>query len=521
MSSFALRSNLRDIAPCLACVLLVLTHVACSQPDDGPAVDPKQDAGSDPGRMDMPRDINVPADLGESTDASGDMTHPVDSGVVDAGVMQQNPSRSAFCEELSLQLRDAANGSVIEVEPAAQGKVRVDGQEMTLRAAVSRASEGDTVLLADGTYTFPANDDGGFTGVYITTPGVTLRSASGNADAVIIDSNYHDHGNGSAPITIAAAGVTVSDLTVKRSIYHLVHLWGAGDQATLHNVRLIDGGQQFVKSSSSDDTIDEVSVTCSRFEMTDDGRDNVWGYGELDGNTTCYTGGIDSHEGQGWRITDNTFRGIYCDATGAQRPAHGMDPGARGNQTYQGGLSEHAIHMWDSPQGGGGHLIARNQIIDCARGIGLGFRVEVFDVVVRDNMIVSNFPGSREHDVGISFERARDSDILHNSVIFTHPDAYTSTIEYRWESTSGLRVMNNLTNGRIRARNDATATLDGNVTDAQMSWFVDATTGDLHLKTCEIGAVASAAVETGAQAPDFDHDARGATADTGADQCVK
>jgi hypothetical protein len=455
---------------------------------------------------------NVEADSGTTANNSSepDMGEPEP---------QPAPGKAEFCAGLSQEIRDSA-GRTIEVAPAGEGRVTVDGQEMTLRQAVSRAEDGDTVVLADGTYTFPPNPDGSaFTGIYITTPNVTLRSASGNPEAVIIDSNYRDHGRGSAPVTIAASGVTVADLTVTRSIYHLVHLWAEGDAATLHNLRLVDGGQQFVKSSASDGTIDDVSVTCSAFLMTDQGRDNVWGYGAQNGNTTCYTGGIDSHEGQGWNITDNSFRGIYCDAEGVQRPAHGRNPDGRGGQTYQGGLAEHAIHMWDSPQGGGGHFIARNHIVDCARGIGLGFVAEVYDIVVRDNMIYSRFPGAREHDVGISAERAHNTQVVHNTVFYSHPDAYSNTLEYRWDSTSNLRVANNLTNGRIRARDGAEATVEGNVTDAEASWFVDHESADLHLAACDIAQVADAAVGSDPE-PDFDHEPRGDSPDVGADECL-
>jgi hypothetical protein len=136
----------------------------------------------------------------------------------------------------------------------------------------------------------------------------------------------------------------------------------------IFNVSLVDGGQQFLKASPSDGTVDDVEVACSRFIMTDDGRGNVWGYGEEDVSTTRYTGGIDTHDACTWVVRNNHFEGIYCD-TDPGRPAHGMKPAERDSQTYAGVLAEHAIHMWNSPEGSG-HVIEANTIIDCARGIG-------------------------------------------------------------------------------------------------------------------------------------------------------
>lgn len=446
---------------------------------------------------------------GSMSDAGQDASPSVDAAV---------PSSSS-CADRSEEIA-AATGNTIEVAPAGAGMVSVGDATRTLRSVVQGASTGDTILLADGTYTFPAGGDGAFTGLYFTTPGITMRSASGDAASVIIDSAYSDHGNSSAAITVAAADTVLADFTVQRSVYHLIHFWADGDSATVHNVTLIDGGQQFVKASPGDSArVDEVEIGCSRFLMTDAGRDNVWGYGSSDGNTTCYTGGIDSHDSRDWYIHDNYFEGIYCTADGVARPAHGVNPGNRGGQTYRGGLSEHAIHMWDS-ESGSGHLIERNHIVNCARGIGLGFRVDTYGTTIRNNMIFSEFPGSREHDVGISVERAHDTSVVHNTVFYSSDSAYSSTIEYRYASTTDVQIRNNLTNQRIRARNDAVAETSANITDAQAEWFADLASGDLHLASCGIGEVVDAG-DADVAPDDFDGAARAGAPDIGADECAE
>ncbi len=301
---------------------------------------------------------------------------------------------------------------------------------------------------------------------------------------------------------------------MQRSIFHLVHLWADGDDASLFNVTLQDGGQQFLKASPGSGTVDGVEVACSRFLMSNEGRANVWGYGNADGNTTCYTGGIDTHDATNWRVHDNHFEGIYCD-TEAGRPGHGKKAGDRDEQTYAGGLAEHAIHMWNSTSGTG-HVIERNRIIDCARGIGLGLSETVYGTSIKNNVVSSSFPASREHDVAIIVERGVDTSVLFNTVYYAHEDAYANSIEIRWGETSNVEVWGNFTTGAIRMRDGAEATLQGNVSDAESTEFRDAGSDDFRWADC-------AGAESASPHPDvlvdFEGDARGDPSTVGAYDC--
>ncbi len=58
---------------------------------------------------------------------------------------------------------------------------------------------------------------------------------------------------------------------------------------------------------------------------------------------------------------------------------------------------------------------------------------------------------------------------------------FPNAIEYRFAGSSGLLIENNLTDGAIQARDGATATVAGNLTNATADFFVDAPSGDLHL----------------------------------------
>jgi hypothetical protein len=394
--------------------------------------------------------------------------------------------------------------------------VTVDGGETTLRSVIAGAAEGDTIVLAPGTYTFDEAGTDEYTGIYVTTPNITIRGSSADPTDVVLDSNYADHGMQTAVISLDAPGVVLAGFSVQRSIFHLIHLWENADDAIIFDVVMIDGGQQFLKASPGSGTVDGVEVACSGFFMTEQGRDNVWGYGALDGNTTCYTGGIDTHNARDWVVADNVFSGIYCDTDGG-RPAHGKKASDRADQTYGGGLSEHAIHMWDSPEGSG-HLVERNRIEDCARGIGLGLQEPVHGSIIRNNVIFSSFAASAEHDVAVIVERGVDTLVAHNTVFSGSESAYPNSIEIRWDVTSGVEVHGNLVSGAVTLRDGADALLTDNVTEAGSATYSDVDSDDFHLASCEETTLVSVHSEV---SEDFDLVPRGDAPRAGAYQCFE
>lgn len=128
----------------------------------------------------------------------------------------------------------APTGTVIHVDPS-------DVSDLT--TIVASAHSGDTILIADGTYDLR--------GVYMrfSTPGVTLRSASGNREAVVLDGNYET----TEIVQIAASDVTIADLTLRRARYHPIHVV-ASEQAntlrtTIYNVHVVDPGSKESRST--------------------------------------------------------------------------------------------------------------------------------------------------------------------------------------------------------------------------------------------------------------------------------
>jgi hypothetical protein len=373
-----------------------------------------------------------------------------------------------------------------------------------LENAVNAALSGTTILVADGTYNLD--------GVYLrfAVPNVTLRSASGNREAVILDGNYVT----TEIVQIVTSNVTIADLTLREAYYHPIHVM-SGDSAhttntLIYNVHIVDPGQQAIKinPAAAGYYTDDGVIACSRIELTDAGRPYI--------RDDCYTGGVDAHQSRGWVIRDNIIEGFWC----------------------SNGLSEHGIHLW---RGCRDTTIERNTLRNNARGIGLGLvtsdsgrtypdapcptatgYVDDYGGVIRNNFVSASdadlFASDYGFDCGICLWNSCNARALHNTVYTTDPDGTFSSIEWRFSNTRA-DITNNLVNDTMRERDGAVATQAGNLTNAQTSWFVNATSGDLHLAPTAASAIDQVTAPTGVT-DDCDGDPRpiGSASDVGADE---
>lgn len=425
----------------------------------------------------------VPSD-GAAVDAPAS---PIDGAIADGGTIP-----AGECEPLP-----AATGTIVRVVPS---------QADELVGLVRDAAAGTTFLLADGTYRMTGGDEASRR-LQIRATGITIRSESGNAGAVVIDGEYDTN----EIIGVYASGATIAELTITHAIDHAIHVSppdGGPDVlgTRLYGVRILDCGEQFVKVNppgARDAWTDGGIIECSYFEMTDAGRPNV-----ERSTGGCYTGGIDVHSSRDWIVRRNRFVGIYCAGEG---------------------LAEHAIHFW---VGSRGTLVERNEIVDCARGIGFGLIesgatrmypddphpglfVGHYDGIIRNNVIVSRIA---YYDTGIELAQARGARVHHNTIIET--DTATgrfSSIDARFANTD-VTVQNNLVR-RLTIRDGATSSADHNLESVPLAYFADVAAGDAHLTAAATGAIDQgvAVPEAGLDIDGETHDA-GSAPDLGADE---
>lgn len=382
-------------------------------------------------------------------------------------------------------------GPVVDVAPSQAG---------SLQSILDSAQPGDTIQLLDGVYSLPQT-------VILRRPGVTLRSKSGNRQEVVLDGRY----TARDLLVVERSDITIADLTVMRSYWHLVHVapqGGSSSGTVLHNLRGIDGGEQFIKINPvGNQFADHGVIRCSSLEMTDEGRDHV--------RNNCYTGGIDLHQGRGWRIYANVLSGFWCST----------------------GLSEHAIHAWT---GSRDTIVDRNVIVNSARGIGFGLGAASvgrsyddapcgemaslghYGGAITNNFVVATDPrlfnSAAGLDAGIGLEQSCLTSVLHNTVVSTAVPRLSS-IEWRFANTSAT-IANNLVSHNLLGRDGGRAILGGNLERAPLSLFVDVAAGNLHL-----ARDAAAAIDKGVPlaiivVADIDDEPRDAVADIGADEYV-
>jgi len=389
-------------------------------------------------------------------------------------------------------------GNIINVTPAQVGQ---------LESIISTAQSGDTISLADGTYPLNGIE------LLFETPNLTLRSTSGNRKAVVLDGNYQ----GAEIITVVASDVTIADLTITKAFTHPIHVTSGdgGDTVNtlIYNVHIIDPREQSIKINPgySGYFVDYGEIACSHLELTSEGRPNVQPI--PDG---CYTGGVDAHQARGWTIRDNRIEGFWCNT----------------------GISEHAVHCW---YGCRDTIVERNRLINNARGVGFGLLdsgtartyadnpcpaagsgyVGHYDGIIRNNFIFANDQGLLQSpdgfDCGICLWSACGAKAVHNTVVSTGPNY--SSIEWRFSTSTGVEITNNIATHPLRERNNASATQAGNLESAPLSLFVDGAAGKLHLDSGASTAIdQGTTVPTGVCDDDIDGEGRSGSRDIGADE---
>lgn len=361
--------------------------------------------------------------------------------------------------------------------------------------AVEHAKAGQTIAIADGRYFLPRY-------IEITENNVTLRSASGNRNAVILDGQQSMHGEllGFRSCT----GVTVADLTIQNIKWNGFKI-NAEDNVqnlTLHNCVIHNIWQRGVKSvrvpEEGREQIRPKQIKIQyclfyndhpkRFE--DDPRDTP---NTFDGN---YIGGIDTMHAKGWTISDNVFIGIQ----GRTREGRGC------------------VFMWHHAED---CIIERNIIIDCDVGIALGNSSGIGEgksSVHGTNMIVRNNFITRTPESGILADYTKDCRIVNNTVF--DPNNRMNRLIRIVHDNAGLVVANNLLSGPgMSVETEDDITLSHNQIGDFTHYFRAPARGDLHLRPNAKKAI-DEGIPLKSVTQDIDGQARKEPYDIGADEWV-
>jgi hypothetical protein len=299
----------------------------------------------------------------------------------------------------------------------------------SLQSAIGALRSNQTIELMAGTYVVPGH------AFYLpeSLVNVAITGVTGNrADVVIRGGRFGFWVND-------VRGLQVRDLTIERASEHGIIFNCAAHAPAIRNVVVRDIGDQFIKANPGPGGcgVDEGIVEDSVFEYSQAAPDT-------------YTNAIDVHFGAGWTIRGNTFRNFHMGA---------------------GGLVGPAILMWN---GSRDTIVEGNIFIDNVRDIALGLSpvttsaAPVSNAALPDHRggrisgnTVTRRPGLPGADVAIAVADSPRTRIERNTV--TTAGGYPNAIEYRFPRTTEVVITGNDLEGRIVARDGASATVSGNV----------------------------------------------------------
>jgi hypothetical protein len=331
------------------------------------------------------------------------------------------------------------------------------------------------------------------------TDNVTLRGETGHRDNVVLDGARSRHGE-LVGIT-ACSGATIADLTIQNIKWNgfKINSNTGVQQLTIHNCVIHNIWQRGVKGVAvPEENRERLRPRDCRIEycLFYNDRAKQFADDEADRPDTFhgdYIGGIDVMYATNWAIADNVFVGIQ----GRTRQARG------------------AIFLWHDSRD---CLIERNIIIDCDSGICLGnshrppqITTHCTRCVTRNNFV------TRAPENGILADYTQDCAIVHNTV--HDPENRLERLIRLVHDNDGLLVANNLLSGPPLRQDQVSGDLriSGNVTRDLTSAFVDALTGNLHLKTGAADIAAAGQKLPGVDC-DIDGEPRDDAPDIGADE---
>jgi hypothetical protein len=382
--------------------------------------------------------------------------------------------------------------------PMAGNRIVNVSTEPELQSAMGNVENGDTILLADGTYFLTSS-------LYVNgRNNVTIRGAAGSTNVTLAGKGMNNSNYGSVPFGIwsNSTNTTIAHLTI-RDTWDNEIIFNSGAQSPLvYCVRLLDAGSQFIKSNPTDVTngigVNNGVVEYCWFEYTANPPGDH-------GSGVGYFNGISAHAAQDWIIRGNLFINL-----------HNPDSAAY--------LWNPSVLFWNHSVN---TLTEQNIFLNVDRAVAYGLQdtTPFFDHAggaIRNNFVylapglmsASRTSGS---DGSIIAWNSPGTQIDHNSVLLNSNEFYA--VEFRFSSATNGTARNILSDAPIHLRDGATATLSSNLVTAVPTMFANPTAADLHLVASATDAIDKAiSLSTVTNDIDGDRRPRGARSDIGADE---
>ncbi|MCW8133132.1 MAG: hypothetical protein KIS92_22495 [Planctomycetota bacterium] len=408
--------------------------------------------------------------------------------------MRLAPGWTAFALA-ALALAVHAEGADIPVKkapplPPPAGRVVNVGDVDGFRKAVVNAKDGDTIVLAEGTYRCVP---------YVwmrDKKNVTIRGATSDPAKVKLTGKGWAEGGDHTDEDIfwldSSENITFADLTFAEThAYGLkINAEGRPQNIKVWNCHFRDIGIRGIKGTGGDSRTGFVKggeVRYCWFENTKIPPGD-W---QFNGD---YITSIDMMRLDGWVFADNVFKNIK-----------GKNGQARG-----------AIFVWVESKN---VTAERNVFIDCDRGVcfgnasnGNGGEKHIRDSICRNNFFVSS-----NFDAMVEVSWAENVKVYNNTVVKTGPKDHNNR---------GIRVISNSGNKDVEIANNIVAgggiekdnaREHDNYTGAVDGYFIDVASGDLRLTPSAVNAI-NKGVALEQVKEDFDGGARDPNCDLGASE---
>jgi hypothetical protein len=329
---------------------------------------------------------------------------------------------------------------------------------IALGQALGSPCDGDTILLANGTYDLTN------TLYIVNVNNVTIRGLSGCQDVVLVGRRMDNANYGNVPhgVWSNALHTVVAHLTI-RDVYAHPIIFNAGAQAPhVYNVKLLNAGKQFIKANPNGATsgVDYGLVEYSVIEYTAGPPATAHGVG------VGYTNGMSIHTANNWIIRGNLFKNFHTPDSSAY-------------------LWNPAVLVWNHSTN---TLTERNTFVNVDRAVAYGLQANMGSDhqggIIRNNFIFMQpdllSPSRKaDSDAQILVWDSPGTQVFHNTIL-TNGNV-VNAIEARF-NTMGAEIRNNLTDAPLGSRDGGSYSESGNLLTATAGMFVNATVGALHLQ---------------------------------------